>query len=250
MTISGGNLLKYLLQPPGLQLLLLVIALLCWFRYRQLAFSLVAVSCVSLYLLSTGVVANALMRGLERDIPIAQIMAGTDKAAMVVLGTGVLSNTPEYDNEPQPSALLTQRLRYAHKLAVDTSLPVLVTGGSRYGINEADVMATYLLNVGQSVQWREDQSWSTEQNAEHTAGLLKPEGIETVYLVSHAWHLRRACQLFIREGFNCIPAPTAFAGKPVRYSRVSAWLPDALELRKSQLALHEYMGMLWLTLKR
>ncbi len=239
------QLLKSLLQPPGLQLVLLLLALLCWFRFRQLSFFLVLVSTVSLYLLSTGYVANGLMRALEpRDVfSPAQLgqQLNEQPTAIVILGTGVLGNTPEYENQPQPGALLTQRLRYGLRLSEQTRLPVLVSGGTFYGINEAQVMANYFQNHHRQVRWQEASSRSTQENALYTAHLLKGDGYKQVVLVTHAWHMARAQKSFEDAGLKVIPAPTARAA--TSRSGVSAWMPDLRELRKSQLVIYEYLAM-------
>ncbi|WP_281647133.1 YdcF family protein [Parendozoicomonas sp. Alg238-R29] len=237
--------LKSLLQPPGIQLVILLIALLCWFRFRYLSFALVLISCTSLYLLSTAAVSNALMKGLETE-KVFHFISGQEKAdAIVILGTGVLGNTPEYEMTPQPGPLLLQRLRYGLMLHTETGLPLLVSGGSRYGINEARVMKTFLENHGATVQWLDSSSRTTRENAEHSADILKQYNAQRILLVSHAWHLPRAKSVFEQVGFTVIAAPTAQASTQLSVMSLEAWLPNVRYLRKSQLALHEYAGMFW-----
>lgn len=239
------HMLKSLFQPPGLQLVMLAVAILCWFRFRHLSFALVLLAFASLYLLSTAAVSNALLKGLESGTIYhakAHNIQGHSPEAIVILGTGVLGNTPEYEMEPQPGALLIQRLRYGLKLQKETGLPILVTGGSRYGINESQVMQTFLEEHGAKVQWMEASSRTTRDNAKNSAALL---GDKHILLVTHAWHMPRAASAFEKAGFTVTAAPTARLGTRLSLSRLEAWLPDARYLRKSQLALHEYVGMVW-----
>ena len=235
--------LKSLFQPPGLQLLMLAVALLCWFRFRHLSFALVFFAFASLYLLSNAAVSNVLLKGLEGG-PVYQSSTSSSHAAdaIVILGTGVLGNTPEYGMHPQPGALLIQRLRYGLKLHRETGLPILVSGGSRYGINEAKIMKAFLEEHGAKVQWTESASRTTRDNAQNSAAILNQS---RVLLVTHAWHIPRAKSEFERAGFKVIPAPTAKLGTRLAPSQLDAWLPDVRYLRKSQLALHEYAGMVW-----
>ena len=235
--------LKSLIQPPGIQLVMLIIALLCWFRYRQLSFALVLTAVVSLYLLSTAYISNRLMAHLEQNTVL--LSTDTDAQAIVVLGTGVLGNTPEFDMAPQPGALLIQRLRYALLLQKRTGLPLLVTGGSRYGINEARVMAQFVEEQRGTVKWEEAFSRTTLDNARNSSALLKGEGINRILLVTHAWHMPRAKMVFEREHFKVTAAATAKAETNVSLTKPDAWLPDVRYLRKSQLALHEYIGLIW-----
>ena len=57
------------------------------------------------------------------------------------------------------------------------------------------------------VAWSEDASRTTWENAVFTARLLRPAGIETVVLVSQAWHLPRAIWAFERVGVAALPWP-------------------------------------------
>ncbi|WP_196221508.1 YdcF family protein [Sansalvadorimonas verongulae] len=184
-----------------------------------------------------------MLKGLETGAVFHASKDGSQTAdAIVILGTGVLGNTPEYDMKPQPGALLIQRLRYGLKLHKETGLPILVSGGSRYNINEAQVMKAFLEEHGATVRWTEADSRSTRDNARNSAALL---GQSRVLLVTHAWHMRRAAGEFERAGFEVTRAPTARFGTRLSPSRFDAWLPDVRYLRKSQLALHEYTGMAW-----
>lgn len=241
------NLIKALLLPPGPQLLLLLIALSGWFRFPSISFALTAIALLSLYLLSTGFIANLLMRGLE-NIPVVTPTDIQQSQAIVVLGTGVDDYTPEYNHLPQPSALLRQRLDYTAHLARQSGLPILVTGGDPYHLNESEVMQRYLQERGIAVRWQEAQSLTTYENAIYSAPMLREAGVNNVLLVSNAWHLRRGCKEFEQAGITCIPAPTAYAGQQQLQSP-NAWLPQAMELYKSQLAIKEYLGSLWIDIR-
>ncbi len=239
------DIVKSVLQPSGLLLLFLTTALVCWFYSHQLAFGLVVVATVSLYLLSIGVIANALLRGLEHDIKPLSSRSTMTAQAIVVLGCDVSEKTPEYGNEPQPGAFLLQRLRYATLLAKQTHLPILVSGGTFHGINEAEVMQRFLEKQDSPATWMEVDSLSTWENARYSADILKKENISRILLVSHASHLKRACYAFSAAGLDCLPAPTAFKEKRRSLGSLSGWLPNTEELYKSNLALKEYMGLAW-----
>ena len=66
-------------------------------------------------------------------------------------------------------------------------------------------------------------------------------------LVTSASHMKRAAALFNRYNLNFIPAPTYFKAKKIyTYLRV----PGSLGLRKSEMALHEYIGFVWSKLRK
>ena len=67
-------------------------------------------------------------------------------------------------------------------------------------------------------------------------------------LVTSAYHMPRAMEIFKEEGMNPIPAPTQFLTKRYSY-RTKYFLPSVVNLIHSDIALHEYMGMTWLKLQ-
>lgn len=65
-------------------------------------------------------------------------------------------------------------------------------------------------------------------------------------LITSAYHMPRAMMIFKHEGFNPIAAPTDFMRKTKRF-----WLtwPSGKNLRNTEKALHEYIGLAWLYIK-
>ncbi len=240
--------MKTLLLPPGLQIVLLLLTLILWGRYRVTSWILVLIAVSSLYLLSIRPVADRLVGWLEVQQPTldAQVFQQqTPPEAIVVLGSGVNGYTPDYDMLPQPSALLLQRLRYAARIAGQTGLPILVSGGAANGINEAAVMDRVLLeDFGVTTHWQEDQSVTTMDNGRLSQAILSPSNIRRIILVTHALHMPRAAKVFRHQGFEVVTAPTAYL-RALQNHSWRDWLPTVLELRKSQLALHEMAGLLW-----
>jgi uncharacterized SAM-binding protein YcdF (DUF218 family) len=98
------------------------------------------------------------------------------------------------------------------------------------------------------VNWIEVRSRNTAENAIESAAILRQAGIDTVYLVTHAWHMPRARQAFEANGIRVVPAPVApvSAASPFDLSDI---LPIAKGLATSSYALHEWMGMVWYSLR-
>jgi uncharacterized SAM-binding protein YcdF (DUF218 family) len=237
------NAIAALLMPLGIVLVLLLTALLMAWRWPLLAWRPIAIACVMLYALSTQFVANGLLYVLEpapRD-------PSTDPSgqAIVVLGGGTYYQAPEYGGDTVTAQTLV-RLRYAARLQRALGKPVLVTGGSPEGslVGEAQLMKHALEKDFQvPVQWVEQRSHNTLENARLSYRLLKPAGIERVYLVTHAWHMPRARRAFEHAGFAVIPAPTRFA---TRFElTVVDFLPRAEALLDSSLFFHEIVGIAW-----
>lgn len=236
-----------LVLPPGGNLLLALAGLLSLFRHRALGVSLLLVSVVSLYGLSTPMAADALSERLETDSPYPLKAPRAARAgAIVVLGGGRNEFAPEYGGQTvSPESL--ERARYAARLQRKTGLPILVTGGAlsdRAG-DEATLMKTVLADDFRAmVKWTEPRARTTEENARYSAEVLSEEGIGTVLLVSHAAHLGRAGEAFERYGIDAVPAPTGFRKRssPDSFLR---YLPSARALADSARMLHEALGGMW-----
>ncbi|MGH8640707.1 MAG: YdcF family protein [Burkholderiales bacterium] len=237
------NAISALLMPLGIALILLLTALLMAWRWPLLAWRPIAIAFVLLYALSTQFVANGLLYMLEpapRDPA-----ADSSGQAIVVLGGGTYYKAPEYGGDTVRAQTLV-RLRYAARLQRVLGKPVIVTGGSPEGslVGEAQLMKGVLQQDFQvPVQWVEQRSINTLENARLSYRLLKPAGIERVYLVTHAWHMRRARLAFESAGFAVIPAPTRFA---TRFElTVVDFLPRVEALYDSSRFFHEILGIVW-----
>lgn len=240
--------LTTLILPPGGSVSLGILGLLALFRFRRTGIGLLLASVVSLYAFSTPVVADFLSERLEALSPYPLRAPGAEKAqAIVVLGGGRTGFAPEYGGETVSAASLV-RLRYAARLHKKTGLPVMVTGGRTFGesLSEAGLMRRVLReDFDTPVRWTEERARTTHENAQHAAAILKDAGIETIFVVSHAIHLRRAVQAFRRAGIEALPAPTGFQKSRSKSLGYLSLLPSANALEDSASVLHEFLGALW-----
>jgi len=260
MGVGIGGVLQQLILPPGGFILLAVLGLVLMHRYRRLGFYLTASGLGLLYVASLPATAFVLMSWLEPEPASAlsenqmthtPAQSGKPPQAIVILGAGRRYHAPEYASDiPNPAAL--ERIRYGVWLARRTMLPVLVTGGlgAKYSPAEAEIMKQVIESeYALPVRWIETQSHTTYENAEFTAPILKAEGIDSIYLVTHAYHMKRSVAVFKKFGFRVIPAPTAFNSSSRDAMGLRHFLPSAKALNKTTKALHEWMGMLWYGLR-
>jgi uncharacterized SAM-binding protein YcdF (DUF218 family) len=163
----------------------------------------------------------------------------------VILGGGSYF-APEYGGDTVGIATL-ERLRYGARLARESRLPLLVTGGAPTGGRpEGELMRDTLeQDFGVKVRWVETASRDTTENASLSAPLLKAAGISRIALVSNGWHLPRAIPLFAKQGLEVTPAPMAFISG--ESSLPTALLPGGLGASRE--ALHEYLGQLYNRIK-
>ncbi len=232
--------LKQMLMPPAIVIWLLVIGLL----FQPVGGIVPWLAVLILYGLSINPVANMLLQKLESYYPPLNMTGQYSEAqAIVVLGGGLPRNSPEL-NGFQPTALTLERARYAALLQKRTGLPVLVAGGGPRA--DADAMANYLTrDYGINALFIENRSLTTRQNAIFSKKLLSEEELNKILLVTHAWHMPRSVLSFKQAGFDVIPAPTAYSGSEVSWGMLTHWIPRAKNMRLCELALNEYMGLVW-----
>nr|WP_236617395.1 YdcF family protein [Lebetimonas sp. JS032] len=91
-------------------------------------------------------------------------------------------------------------------------------------------------------------SLDTYENAKFTSKVFKKLHLKKeIFLVTSAFHMKRAIKLFKHFGFKIIPKPVGFYYKP--YYTVWDIFPKEDAFHKSYKAIHEYFGLLSLTLR-
>lgn len=238
------QLVSSLLLFPTNLLLLAAAGLLLRHRYQR-AIRVSWAALILLWLFSTRAGALLLVTPLEAQTPVLGAIPPSAQA-IVVLGAGRQSNAPEYGNQDAPGYLALARLQYGARLQRISHLPLLVTGGKTDNspTSEADVMARSLReDFGVSTRWQEDQANDTAQNATLSAQLLRQSDVQHILLVTDAIHMPRALASFRRTGLDVVPAPTVFFSRERLGLR--DYVPSGEGLRRSNYALHEWIGLAW-----
>ena len=247
-----ANLLQTLIQtlilPPGGPLLLAVVGLLV-VRWRPLLGRAALVTgIVTLWLFSTPLIAYTLIDALQGQYPAIE-PADVTGDRIVVMGAGRNPDAPEYGHRDVPSKYALERLRYGVYLVRETGGQLILTGGRVYAHEEESeaMIAARLLaqdyNIG--VVQLEEHSRNTCENALNTKRILELDGVSSVTVVTHAWHMPRSMWCFARAGIPAQAAPTAFVTPHGNESGVFSVLPSARALAHSRKAMHEVVGMLW-----
>lgn len=232
-----------LILPPGGPLLLCAAGFLLLQRFHAAGRILSWTGILSIWISSLGVVGDAMLRALE---PAPAAVSDLSRAqALVVLGGGRNLGSPEFGEDTVNDYTLV-RVRYAARIARETGLPVLVTGGSPNGgvLSEAETMhIAFSKDFQVPIRWIERESKTTAESAVRTYALLAPEGIRRIGLVSTAWHLPRASGAFRKSGFEVVPAPTGYISR--EDLRAIDFLPTATGMHNTRFALREMLGFLW-----
>jgi len=238
------KLVAILVLPPLSPLLLVGLGLLVATRRRRTGLALAWAGLILALVLATPASVGWLLRDLEATPPL-DLAAARDAQAIVILGAGKRRNAPEYGGETV-NRLSLERLRYGARLARETGLPLLVTGGAPTGdVPEAELMQAALeIDFGIPVRWVETASRDTRQNAQFSAVPLKAAGVQRILLVTHAAHMPRARAAFEAQGLEVIAAPTAWLGGLDTSDQVLSVLPGATSAYAGWYAAHEWVGRL------
>ncbi len=156
------------------------------------------------------------------------------EATVVVLGCGLKGDNP--------SLMLRQRIdAAADYLKAHPALKAVCTGGQGPGENlsEGACIKRELLAAGIEEErlFVEDRSTSTSENLAYAMEIIRAEGLpEDLIIISHEFHLYRACHMAARMGLNSesVAAKTPAWLFPTFFLRecfaiLKEWiLPDAL----------------------
>ncbi len=259
------NLIAEFLMPPGIWLLIILVAIIC-IRRICLKNTLIVFALIGIWISSTNFFAIQLVQWTDPWMSWAkppnwvelanQVKSNPHhKQAIVVLGSGRRRGALEnihYQNQDLSSASL-DRLRVAVLFSKKTNLPIFVSGGApdrtaKEDLSEAELMALVLTNeFSITARWVEKQSNNTHQNAKESLKILSEDSVEIIYLVTDFLHMPRAIESFNRASkstqqvIRIIPIPTSFF-------RIENLTPQDLypgNLNKVRQVCHEILGKIY-----
>ena len=203
-----------------------------------------------LLLFSLPVTSGALIASLETGLVTGDLPADAGEGAIVIL-----SGDPAHGGAgglfpgSGIGALTLERMRAGALLSRVRHLPVLVSGGvlETGAVPIATTMAASLdAEFATSVRWVEDRSVDTWENAGYSTAMLRRDGIRRVFVVTHAWHMRRALMAFAHFGMPATPAPVRLDRWP--QLEFEDFVPSVSALRGSYFAIHEWIGCAYYSL--
>jgi uncharacterized SAM-binding protein YcdF (DUF218 family) len=229
------------LLPPANLPLLAVLGLIVRRWLPRFGKSLTAVCCVLLLMLAMPFFSGTLLVALERHLP--SDVGPDDKAGAIVILSGDIDRYGGDNPGFGPGRLTLERERAGAAVFRRVQLPILITGGvlAKGDPPIAAVMEQSMRDDFQiPVRWVELRSHDTWENADYSAQILRANGISSIYLVTHAWHMRRALIAFHHFGIKVIPAPVQLD----RYPVVSPFylVPKVYGWQITYYALHEWLG--------
>jgi uncharacterized SAM-binding protein YcdF (DUF218 family) len=242
------SVLEALALPPTVFVVLILAGLLLRGTWQRFGRGLTWVSLIALILFGMPIVSANLLLALESGLPVTP-PPGHPPQAIVVLSAEMIRTHQEALGF-RPGLLTLDRLRTAAAMHRRTGLPILVSGGTGQLDSPplAAVMAQSLKDDFQTpARWVEDKSTDTWENAHFSADILRAEGITSIYLVTHSWHMRRALVAFQGTGLTVTAAPTSL-DDPLGPDP-GDFLPRAAGWQAGFYAIHEWIGYAWYKLR-
>ena len=188
----------------------------------------ITIGFISLILITYQPFSNFLLEPLERNYPKLDEIP-KDVTHILLLGGNVNNRGWE-------------ALRLYHKIG---NAKIITSGyPGLYNIPEAQRTANIFMNLGVP---KEDiiihsKPKDTKEEAIETKKLL---GNKPFILVTSSYHMTRAMALFQKEGLNPIAAPANIKIRESKYASV----PTGGNLKNTEIALHEYLGIIWAKIK-
>jgi uncharacterized SAM-binding protein YcdF (DUF218 family) len=208
-------------------------------RWRGIARATAVLAAASLFLCANGPVANWLLGTLENEFPAGQDRTTVSSLDTIVVLTGyarVERDLPVTSYLNDASALrLMEAMRLLERIREGR---IVIAGHEDF----PGTMKTVLEALGVPSQQIlvESKSMNTYESAVNLREIL---GDKVFFLVTSAGHMPRTMRTFHKQGLRPIPAPTHFVA--VRDIWRSGLIPSGHHLHVIDLAVHEYVGLLW-----
>ena len=235
------EIIKYVLSPSGFIAVCFLAGLAAWISKatRKLSCILILGAAFLYLVFSIGPISYALLKPLEFKHAMDEARIERERPRFLVVMAAYALDEDYYPVSSKVNANSLFRLVEAFRLwRMDPSRQIIITGHS----DLPDIMKDVLLAMGvpEDRILLENRSVNSFTSAQNVGAMVKGRPF---VLVTSAGHMPRSMGVFRKLGMEPIPAPTDFqAGKdPFRAS----WLPTVGHLYYSELAIHEYFGLVW-----
>ena len=234
------KLISYLILPGTTLVLLSLVGLILLIKTKKqrLAVIVLIVSSVMLYLFSISPIADLLLYPLENKHSKIQDSGQTETIIMLTGG--------EEGNVLRAREVL--RLYYARK---NDNTKIIISGNDPLTTSDqkessAEQVKTLLTESGINPEIinTETDSRTTFESAQNLNNIIRQDNF---FLVTSGYHMPRAMMIFKAFDTRPIPAPTDFK-IGVGYNLFS-FLPSPGNLKKTDYAIHEYIGIIYYKLK-
>lgn len=209
------------------------------FKRRHAASYTIAAAALIYVVFSSGLVAFWLMGQLEHEFaPGQDSKTATPIDSMVVLTGFALPDPHRPITGHVNSASGFRLLEAARIFRRARGMTVIISGNGEVPVIMKNLLAELGVPLANIIT--EQGSANTYESAIHLREQLAGKQF---YLVTSAGHMPRALRAFRQQGLLAVPAPTDYLTSPSW--RDLSMAPSGQHLAISDLAIHEYLGLLW-----
>ena len=248
--------LKKIIAPfffpvPIISILLLTGIGLLWFSKRQKAGKIAVTAGLTILILFSyeGVTDGILGKIENRYLPLTDMSQAAGIKWVVVLGGSHRSDPKLPPNQQLWNTSLSRLVEgiRIHRLLPESKL-VLLGGAPFKPVAEAKVMADTAVSLGVDPDdlILEVKSKDTKDQARTIERIV---GKDRFVVVTSAAHMARAMALLNKRELNALPGPTDYWVKERQGFQPADMFPGGLALQKMEIAVHEYLGMIWAKLR-
>ncbi len=243
MLFTLKKIVSIFLMPLSIGLILFFLGLIFLYskNYKRAKIFL-SISFLWMALIAYSPFSNSLIKPLENQYK-AYLEIDSNINYILVLGSGhVTNNNVSKISQVSNTALM----RIAEGIRIYKQLDnakIIFSGyaGKDIKTPHAFIAKDVAISLGVSKEniLTQEEAKDTQEEAELVSKIVNNEKF---ILVTSASHMPRAMKIFQNQSLNAIAAPTDFLSKEDGdYLRE----PRAKEIRKTEVAMHEYIGMLW-----
>jgi len=235
------NFIKFFIIPSNLIFILLFAGLIStlYHRTRRYAIFLFGAGSIIFIVFANGPFSYWLIGNLESRYPALNSFEGIKKFDKIVILPGYATVDPYFPISSKVNSSTAFRLVEALKIWRSFPDSTILISGPK---DDPELMGKVLHALGLPGNRLiiEPESTSTYENA---VILQKKLDDKPFILVTSAGHMSRAMAVFKKLGMNPIPAPTDYmvGNNPL----AAEFLPSPSHLMYSDLAIHEYLGILY-----
>ena len=239
---------SFFLMPYTISLILISLALFFLYinRYKRAKIFL-SFGLLWSILIAYAPFSNSIIKPLEDNYP-SYLDVDPNIKYVLVLGNAHITNT-QRSSISQLSDIANKRLSEGVRIYKRLNNAKLIVSGYE-GDDKLTAHAIILKNAAISLGVDKNDIIMQEKakdTYEEAVFAKKIVSNEKLILVTSAFHMPRAMQIFKSFNINAIAAPTNYYSKT---NNDYLTPPRSKELDKTTLAMHEYIGLLWFNLKK
>ncbi len=230
-------------------LFILGLVFLIIFSKKKIGLSLIILAVVLYYFFSITPVSNLLIYPLEVRYEVLNEDAFQNISKIVLLTGGVKEDLYPLNSKLYESTLYRTVGALEVFLKREAIPTIIISGTSPIlpEVRDGIVISEFLRSFGVPDEKiiLEDSSRNTYQAAQELKSVV---GKDPFLLVTSAYHMPRSVYAFEKEGLYPVPFPVDF--KMEKAATILDFFPNPKNLRKSDLAFHEYFGLIYYKMKK